>query len=221
MATAPAPDARRRRRSDGERSHAAILEAAARLATVEGLDGLSIGRLAAETGMSKSGLFAHFGSKEQLQLATVAAAEEVYASDVLAPALEAPDGLARLQALCERFMSHVERGVFPGGCFFTSAATEFDTRPGPVRERVAAFVAGWVGELRASIVAAQENGELAMGADPDQLAFEVQAALLMANTVFVLYGDATAFDRARAAIAALVERSGARSQPAGTTGTGP
>ena len=197
----------RRPRSDGERSRAAILDAAARLATVDGLEGLTIGRLAAHTGMSKSGLFAHFGSKEELQLATVATAEEVFTAEVLEPARKAPDGLARLEALCERFMSHVERDVFPGGCFFTSVAGEFDTRPGPVRERVAEFVGRWVGELRAAVAAAQRNGELAARADPDQIAFEVQAALLMANSVYILYRDPAAFDRARTAIAAIIERS--------------
>src|SRR4029453_7723185 len=102
----------RRRRSDGERSRGPILRAAARLATVEGLDGLTIGRLASETGMSKSGLFAHFGSKEELQLATIDTAEEIFEGEVLRPALEA-EGLARLRALCERFLSHVDRKVFP------------------------------------------------------------------------------------------------------------
>jgi AcrR family transcriptional regulator len=192
-------------RSDGQRSRAAILDAAARLATVEGLEGLTIGRLAAHTGMSKSGLFAHFGSKEELQLATVGTAADVFVADVLAPAREAPEGLERLEALCERFISHVERNVFPGGCFFTSAAAEFDTRPGPVRERVAAFVGAWIGELREAVVAAQENGEFAESIDPDQVAFEVQSALLMANTAYLLFGDAIAFDRARASIAGIVE----------------
>ena len=157
--------------------------------------------------MSKSGLFAHFGSKEELQLATVAAAAEVFIGDVLAPAREAPDGLARLEALSEGFMSHVERDVFPGGCFFTSVAAEFDTRPGPVKERVAAFVAGWVAELRSAVVAAQQNGECAATVDPDQVAFEVQSALLMANTAYLLFADPMAFDRARASIAGIVERS--------------
>jgi AcrR family transcriptional regulator len=105
----------RRRRSDGERSRRAILVAAARLATVEGIDGLSIGRLAQTIGMSKSGLYSHFGSKEELQLATIDFAEDVFDTDVVDPAKESGDGLARVEALCERFLSHVERGVFPGG----------------------------------------------------------------------------------------------------------
>src|SRR5215212_9849540 len=115
----------RRTRSDGERSRAAILAAASKLATVDGLDGLTIGRLADHIGMSKSGLYAHFGSKQELQLATVVAAEDVFDDDVLRPAREVPAGLPRLDAYCEAFMSHVQRAVFPGGCFFTSVISEF------------------------------------------------------------------------------------------------
>src|SRR4051795_3043693 len=110
--------AQRRPRSDGERSRAAILTAAGKLATVDGLEGLTIGRLADHIGMSKSGLYAHFGSKEELQLATIGHAEEVFDDDVILPAVEAEAGLPRLNAYCEYFMSHVERAVFPGGCFF-------------------------------------------------------------------------------------------------------
>src|SRR4051812_13335396 len=115
---ATASTAPRRQRSDGARSRETILRAAAQLATVDGIEGLSIGRLADHIGMSKSGLFAHFGSKEELQLATVEKAQEVYEADVIKPAIEAAEGLERLEALCERFLSHVEREVFPGGCFF-------------------------------------------------------------------------------------------------------
>ena len=121
----PAP---RRRRSDGERSRKSILEAAAALATIDGLEGLSIGRLAERTGMSKSGLYAHFGSKQELQLATVETANEIFQAEVIEPALAAPAGRERLLALCDHYFSHLEREVFPGGCFFASAAADFDTR---------------------------------------------------------------------------------------------
>src|SRR3954453_14605281 len=123
----------RRRRSDGERSRAAILREAARLATVEGLDGLSLARLAGAVGMSKSGLFAHFGSKEELQLATIDAASAIFDELVVEPAAEAPAGIPRLRAYIERFLAHVEEGVFPGGCFFVSAMGELGTHAGPVR----------------------------------------------------------------------------------------
>src|SRR6476661_4051000 len=123
-----------RRRSDGERSRTAILREAARLATVEGLDGLSLSRLADAVGMSKSGLFAHFGSKEELQLATVEAASAIFDELVIDPAEEAAPGLPRLRAYIDGFLEHVELSVFPGGCFFVSAMSELDTRPGPVRD---------------------------------------------------------------------------------------
>jgi AcrR family transcriptional regulator len=197
----------RRKRSDGERSRAAILSAAGKLATVDGLDGLTIGKLADHIGMSKSGLYAHFGSKEELQLATVAAAEDVYEDDVIRPARDTPAGLPRLEAYCEGFISHVQRQVFPGGCFFVSVMAEFDTRPGRVRDRVAGYIALWLGHLREEAVAAQEQGQIAADEDVDQFVFEVEAALLLANTMWVLSEEPAVFDRARAAIADRISRS--------------
>ena len=125
----------RRSRADGERTRSAILRAAASLATVDGLEGLSIGHLAAAIGMSKSGLYAHFGSKQELQLATVEEAGRIFAEEVVQPALAAPAGLAQLAAVCEAFFDHLRRRTFPGGCFFAGAALEMGTRPGPVKER--------------------------------------------------------------------------------------
>lgn len=201
---AQASGTERRRRADGERSRRAILETAARLATVEGLDGLSLGRLAQETGMSKSGLYAHFGSKEELQLATIASAEVVFEAEVLAPAMAQPEGVARLRALAEGFLSHVERNVFPGGCFFASAAAELDTRPGPLRDRIAEVYRGWVGLLEESARRAQERGELDPAVDPEQVVFEVNAMLAEANGLYILSGDRRAFEMARRAIAARI-----------------
>ena len=196
-----ATSARRRRRSNGERSRAAILEAAARLATVEGLDGLSIARLAGEVGMSKSGLFAHFGSKEELQLAAIETAEALYEEEVVAPALAQPTPLARLRALCERFLSHVERGVFPGGCFFASVAAELDTRPGPTRDRAAAMVTRWLRLLEATIREAQAEGAIDSTEDAGQLAFELNAMLLQANATFLIANrDRLPLERARVGI---------------------
>src|SRR5262245_34170797 len=182
------PRVQRRPRADGERSRRTILDAAAKLATLEGLEGLSIGRLAEHIGMSKSGLYAHFGSKEELQLATIETAARIFSADVIAPAEQATTPLARVEALCERFLSHVERRVVPGGCFFASAAAEFDTHPGTVRERIAEFQRGWMGLLARHVREAQSAGELRDG-DPDQLAFELNGYLLMANTAFLLHGD--------------------------------
>jgi AcrR family transcriptional regulator len=190
----------RRTRSDGERSRRAILDAAARLATVEGIDGLSIGRLAQEIGMSKSGLYAHFGSKEELQLATVEAAEEVFDADVVEPATQDGDGIARVEALCDRFLSHVERGVFPGGCFFLSVAAELDTQPGRVRDRIAVFQSGWSQLFASALRAARRQGDLPRGTNIEQLTFELNALLAHANAVFLLQGDRKVFDLARRAI---------------------
>src|SRR3954470_14264682 len=139
---------RRRSRSDGRRSREKILLAAASLATVEGIDGLSIGRLADHIGMSKSGLYAHFGSKEELQLAAIDAAEEIFAEAVILPAREPEGAFDRLEALCDHFLRYLEEPVFPGGCFFASAAAELDTHPGPVKERLAESLSGWRALLR-------------------------------------------------------------------------
>src|SRR5215208_3685305 len=136
-----------RRRADGERTRHAILQAAAGLATTDGLEGLSIGRLAEHLGMSKSGLYAHFGSKEELQLATIATAAGIFDAEVVAPTRAEPTPRGRIEALCERFLSHVERKVFPGGCFFAAAAAELDTQSGRVRDRVAEFLREWIGRF--------------------------------------------------------------------------
>ena len=187
----------RRPRADGERTRAAILRAAASLATVDGLEGLSIGHLAATIGMSKSGLYAHFGSKQELQLATVEEAERILDEEVVQPALAARPGLTQLSAMCEAFLSYVERRVFPGGCFFTATALEMGTRPGPVRDRVAAIQSGFTALLRGFVVTALEQHELPAREDPDRLAFELHAILLAADTRFVLHDDPAVLDLAR------------------------
>jgi len=189
--------ARRRPRADGERTRGAILRAAASLATVDGLEGLSIGNLAAAIGMSKSGLYAHFGSKQELQLATVEEAGRIFAEEVVQPALAAPPGLAQLAAVCEAFFDHLRRRTFPGGCFFASAALEMGTRPGPVKERVAAFQSGFVALVRGFAATAVEQKELPADEDPDLLAFELNWIILAADTNFVLHGDPAVLDLAR------------------------
>src|SRR3954470_21562034 len=182
----------RRRRSDGERSRAAILREAARLATVDGLDGLSLARLADAVGMSKSGLFAHFGSKEELQLATVDAASAIFEALVITPAGAAAAGLPRLRAYITGFLDHVEEGVFPGGCFFVSAVSELDTHPGPVRDVAMAFSQRWLELLAAEVTAAQAAGELDRAADPSQIAFELHAFMVLGNLQFVAAGEPAA-----------------------------
>jgi AcrR family transcriptional regulator len=183
----------------GARTKQAILREAASLATVDGLEGLSIGNLAAALGMSKSGLYAHFTSKQELQLATIDAASEIFFTEVVAPALGAPDGLAQLRTLCESFFDHLTRRTFPGGCFFAGAVLEMGTRPGPVKERIVEFQTMFVGLIQQFATSAVQAGELAD--DPALLAFEINGLLLAADAVFVLRNDDAALDTPRAAIA--------------------
>jgi len=188
------------RRAQGDRSKKAILEVAVHLASVEGLEGLTIGRLAAETDMSKSGLFAHFGSKEDLQLATVDAARNVFIEKVIAPAFEAKKGLSKLRRLCEIWFDYAESHVFRGGCFFAAASAEFDSRPGRVRDRIAEIMKEWLEVLRRAIAEAQEMGQFNKKVDPRQLAFEINALEIGANWALQLFGDKKAFSRARDAV---------------------
>ena len=193
----------RRATTNGTRTRTTILHTAADLASVDGLDGLTIGRLATELAMSKSGLFAHFGSKEELQLATIEEARQRYAHEVIEPARAKGPGITRLHALCEAFLSYLERAVFPGGCFFASAMAEFDSKaPGPVRDRIAHCQNQWMATLEHAATEAQQRGELAAATDPQQLAFELEAALLSANWYYHLFNDATYFDRARRTVQA-------------------
>jgi AcrR family transcriptional regulator len=208
MNSAPETLRGRKPRADGLRSRQTILDAAAKLATVEGLEGLSIGALAEHIGMSKSGLYAHFGSKAELQLATVATAGEIFRDDVIRPTEGIAEPLARLEALCEAFLSHLERRVFPGGCFFVSAAAEFDTHPGAVKEGVAAFLREWLGTLEEAAARARSDGEVDREEDPAQLVFELDSYLLMANMAYLLNNnDPQPVQRARSAIRARLARA--------------
>lgn len=189
----------------GERTRHSILEVAVDLASVEGLDGLTIGRLATELNMSKSGLFAHFGSKEELQLATIEAAKQRFTEAVIAPALKARRGLPRLSALCKEWIGYGRNSVFPGGCFFVAAAAEFDSRPGLVRDRVAGAMTEWIGALRITVRKAVEEGHLKSAVDSEQLAFELNAMLMAANFDFQLHDDEKAFDRAKKGIDRLLQ----------------
>ena len=197
----------KRRRADGEETRAAILGAATQLATTEGLDGLSIGRLADHIGMSKSGLYAHFGSKEELQLAAIDTATEIFADAVIRPAREPETAFERLAVLCENFFRYLEKPVFPGGCFFASAAAELDTHPGPVKEKLAGSLDGWLKLLERRVREAQEAGEFAPDDDPALVAFELDAFMKMGNSLRLLHGDPTGLAQARAAIHARLERA--------------
>ena len=195
---------KRQRRSDGERTYQAIVRASAELATIDGLHGLSIARLADHVGISKSGLYAHFRSKEELQLATIEAAGEIFDEEVVRPTEGEPTARGTLEALCERFFSHVERRVFPGGCFFAAASAEVDTHKGRVRDRIAEFMLGWIEKLRELIVAAQQEGAISPDEDAVQLAYELEAAMMLANNLFVLTNDPATLERGRRAIRRLL-----------------
>ena len=174
----------------GERTRTAILERALDLASVDGLDGLTIGRLAADLELSKSGLFAHFGSKQELQLATVAAAADRFRAAVVEPVLEIEDGAPRLRAMAAAYIAHLESSPYPGGCFWAATAAEFDDRPGPVREAIAAGIDAWCDEL-------ERQARLAGAADPGRLAFDLYALVMGANSRYRLSGDARVFGYAR------------------------
>ncbi|MCO8275563.1 TetR/AcrR family transcriptional regulator [Actinoplanes sp. TRM 88003] len=212
MASPSRPE--RRTRSDGERSRLAILDAAVALTTVLGLEGLSIGRLADHVGISKSGLYAHFGSKEELQLATIRTAELAHRRDVVNPAFARPDPLSRLRSLCENFLDHLKDDLLPGGCFFVSVNAEFDARPGAVHDRLAELHTAWLQVLEEQYAAAQAAGLLSPKTPPDQAVFELNAYLHMANNMYVLYRDADYLELARRSVAnRLGMLSSTRSRP--------
>lgn len=190
----------RRTRAPGDRARAHIVEQAAQLATIEGLEGLSIGRLAEATGVPKSSVHALFGSKEELQLATITAARDSFITEVVAPALSSSDpGRDRLLALCEGYLSYVERRVFPGGCFFVAASAEVGARAGRVHDHVARIQQQWRDLLQREAQTAVANGEVDADTDPNQLAFELGVILAGTNIVSVLHDDLAAIARARTA----------------------
>ena len=189
----------------GQRTRNSILEVAAALATEEGLDPLSIGRMAEATGMSKSGLFAHFGSKEELQLATVEYAAKLFVAEVIDPARSAPKGMARIWALCDHMIGYSERQVFPGGCFFAATSFEFNNRPGPVRNRIEEMIRSWLSYLEHAVEQAQEAGELDPSASAREVAFQLDAFAQASNAQYQLFRDPQVFDDARRAIQERLE----------------
>jgi AcrR family transcriptional regulator len=177
-----------------------ILQVAVDIASAEGLEGLSIGRLATDLGMSKTGIFAHFGSKEQLQLATVETAKQIFLERVVQPALQRPRGISRLKAMLENWLGYVETIVFRGGCFFAAASAEFDSRPGAVRDQIAMLTKTWMIALQDEVTFARSQEEINASVKPAQLAFELHAYVQEANWAFKLFDDKRAFQVARRAI---------------------
>ena len=147
--------------------------------------------------MSKSGLYAHFGSKEELQLATIESANEIFERHVLEPAAGST-GFDRLRLLAGGYLDYIEADLFPGGCFFASVLSEMDTQPGAVRDRLVRFLGDWLGELDAAIRAAQAEGSLDPSEDPADLTFEIEAALFLANAQFVVIRHRQSRDQASA-----------------------
>ena len=203
MSPATETDGRRER---GRRAREEILAVAVDIASVDGLEGLTIGRLATELERSKSGLFAHFGSKEELQLATIEAARERFVTLVVEPARGAPRGLARLEALMSTWLDYMRQDAFAGGCFFAAVRAEFDSRPdGQVRDAIAEDQRAFHAMLARQVRLAQEAGEIRADVDADQLAFEIDALGAGANLRHQLLRDPAVFDQAKKAIAARLD----------------
>lgn len=182
----------------------AILQAGVVLASVDGLEPLSLARLADETGLSKSGVAGHFGSKETLQLGVLAEAGRIFRREITVPAQHCAPGLARLHALGENWLGYLDRGVFPGGCFFTGVTAEFDGRGGPVRDAIATANRDWRVYLAAEILTAVDAGELPADTDPEQLVFELMGLMLSLNHSLQLDADPTAVLRARTGLRRLL-----------------
>ena len=193
------------RRPRGLKTRRAILRQAVNIASLEGLEGLSIGKLAATLRISKSGLFAHFGSKEDLQCAVVDQARDIFVEKVIRPAAQLR-GLPLLRALCENWLCYGEQKTFPGGCFFSAASLEFDDRPGPVRERIVGLMKKWLGNLEHAARDAQSAGEIRKDVDVRQLAFEIQALAMGGNWSSRLFRDQNAFRSAKAAILQRIDQ---------------
>jgi AcrR family transcriptional regulator len=178
-------------------TRAAVTKAAIDRASVEGLEGLTIGRLAEQARMQKSSVFSLFGSKRELQLAALEEAIEQFKREVWDPVADQRPGLARLLALTDSWLSYHRREVMPGGCFMTTATVEYDARPGPLRDAVARTMTHWLGVLEREAATAIEAGELPSDTDPADVAFQLNALAAAASYGFQLRRDPEAFARAR------------------------
>ena len=203
----PPPEPRRKPRADGVQSRQTILTAAASLATVHGLHGLSIGELAKHIGLSKSGLYAHFKSKEELELATIDTAAQIFQREVLDAVPEGATGLDRVHALADAFLAHLAQHVFPGGCFFAAVGAQLALRPGSARDRVLQFIADWNALFTGSLKQAQSAGDIAPDAKLNQLAFEITAMLFRANFAWIVSNDRAVLDQARVGIQSILDHA--------------
>ena len=197
----------------GNVTRSRIVETALRAASVDGLEGMTLGKVAADVGISKSGLFAHFGSKEELQLATIEMAREMFVEHNVRPALAEPEGVQRLLRLCQGWLNHVEGRVFKGGCFFTAASFEFDSRTGPVRDAIAAAMKAWLGTLARAVDTAKKSRHIKASVDAEQFAFEIYSLAMGANWALQLLDDKTAMKKARENILQRIRAVATRSCP--------
>jgi AcrR family transcriptional regulator len=193
-------------KSKGERTRAAILDEALKIVSKAGLDGLTIGTLADATGMSKSGLFAHFGSREELLLAVLAHGQAEFTEVVFQPALAKPRGLPRLRSMFVNWLDWTESAELPGGCPMIGGASEFDDRPGPVREMLAGGQRSWIETLKRAVRQAVEESQLARDTDPEQIAFEIFGIALVVHHHRRLLGYKKARERALIALDSLLKR---------------
>jgi AcrR family transcriptional regulator len=194
----------------GEETRQSILTRAFELANVVGVSGLSIGRLADATGLSKSGLFAHFGSKEALEVAVVEEATRQFVQDVMMPALRRPRGEPRVRALFDRWLTW---GLRPGGCFFVGASAELDDRPGPPRDALVQALKDWIDALATAAQIGVTEGHFRADLDSKQFAFEIYGIMLATHTFNRFLQDPTSLDRTRQAFDRLLASSRSADQP--------
>ncbi|MEQ1506244.1 MAG: TetR/AcrR family transcriptional regulator [Myxococcota bacterium] len=188
----------------GQATKSEIVDRATRLARVVGLEGVTIGQLALDLGLSKSGLFAHFGSKEALQLAILDHEAARFVDAVIRPALSRPRGAARLTTLLDRWLGWAFDEPDAGGCLFVAASVELDDRPGPVRDRLTAHTRDLLESMAQMVRSGQADGKFRTDADPEQVAFEIHGFVLAAHDLVRLCGDDRGVDRARVAFARLL-----------------
>ena len=197
----------RRSNADAMQTRDAIIARAVSTASIEGLEGVTIGRLADDLGMSKAGVIGHFGSKEDLQRAALRRAQQIFVDAVWRPAENEEPGLPRLRRLSEAWVEHVAKSPFPGGCFMTTISTEWDAREGAIHDEVRESYGQWRSLLRREAAAAIRNGELAADRDADQVVFELMAVAMGLNQALQLFEDRRAPARARRAVARILEPS--------------
>ncbi len=203
--TLPVPAAGRRVLIKGQQTKAVIIDAALGLASQIGLEGLSIGALAEVTGMSKSGVFAHFGSREELQISVIREYHERFEAEVFYAAMKHPRGVPRLQAMFDNWMVQTSAEI-DSGCIYISGAVEFDDRTGPVRDALASSVAGWQSALRRAVELAQEEGHLSRESDAHQIAFEIHGLILALHYEARFLRNPGATERARQGFSHILSR---------------